>query len=156
MGKLKPYNNFTHEKKTFYFRIWFYQFMKKNKTALIASHILTLFFFFTFLILRQLTALTQVMFNYDVTLGRNTQCYITDVIHEWYWCYIELNMVLMPLNDKLTLFNDKIFHLLIIFYEVNKENVLLIWKKNHFQYFFCLFKRGNNMAKNFAPKYRRN
>lgn len=55
---------------------------KKNKTALIASHILTLFFFFTFLILRQLSALTQVMFNYDVTLGRNTQCYIKDVIHE--------------------------------------------------------------------------
>lgn len=51
-----------------------------------------LFFFFYFFILRQSSALTCVMCNYDVSLGLDTQCNIKHLLHEWYLPYIELNM----------------------------------------------------------------
>lgn len=60
--------------------------------------------FFTFL----LTLSTYLMFNYDLTLNKNTQCNIKQLYYEWHLLYFELNVWLKSISCLKTVpFYDK-------------------------------------------------
>lgn len=93
VNSLTHWKKFLNNKQTFQFRVYCYQFMKKKWKSIKCFTLLLQTFQLNF-ILRQSSAWSYVIFNYDVTWRRNTQWDIKNLLHQWYPTNIEIHMFL--------------------------------------------------------------